>query len=307
MLALLMLCLPLLHRGNVMAGQAQPDPAPETLPYFYDPSDVFPEDQEGTLARDARLVWSSGIPTVVYVRTTSAEQAEREPSRAFADMVRRTWDVETAPGNDDGLVILLSYVPDNPVSSTVVASWGESTFEDSGLTPEYVQSVLAGDVRTLLDMEFPFEAMVYGLRQIRYGGIYFPPPPAPLEGTAETLHNVLFWVGPASAITATAGFIVLSARRQGVHQMPQSLVWKVVGFTSALILLLALLSVIGRSEIGIGSAVLILISLALHTWIWTHPSPPQSRYTRRASVPSTRQRIRKRRQARSMVTAEARQ
>lgn len=306
-LAFLMLCLPLLGSIGVMGAQTQPDPRPQTVPYFYDPSDVFPEDQEVTLARDAQLLQSMNIPTVVYVRTASAEEAEAEPSRAFADTVRREWDVETAPGADDGLLILLSYVPDSPEASTVVASWGESTFEGSGLTPEYVQSVLDRDVRTLLDMGFPFEAMVYGLRQIRYGGIYLPPPPAPLEGTAQALHNVLGWVGPALAMVAVAGFIILSIRQRPARRMPQALVWKVAGLTGAIVFLLALLSVWGRSRIGIGSALLILIALAIYVWFWTHPSKPRSRNTRRRSVPPTNRRLRKRRQAQRMMVAKVQQ
>ena len=306
-LAFLMICLPLLGTTEVVAAQAEPDRRPQTVPYFYDPSDVFPEDQEMTLARDAQLLQSTNVPTVVYVRTATPEEAEAESSRAFADTVRREWDVETAPGADDGLLILLSYVPDSPTASTVVASWGESTFEGSGLTPEYIESVLDRDVRTLLDMGFPFEAMVYGLRQIRYGGIYFPPPPAPLEGTAQVLHSVLGSVGPALAMVAVAGFITLSIRQNPARRTSQSLVWKVAGLTGAIVFLLALLSVWGRSRIGIGSALLILIALAIHAWFWTHPSKPQSRYIRRRSVPPTSRRLRKRRQGQRMMVAKVQQ
>lgn len=303
-LALLMLCLTLPGVAGAMTGQAQPDPRPGKLPHFYDPSNVFPEDQEVTLARDARLVQRSGIPTVVYVRAASTADAAPKPSGAFADEVRRQWNVETAPEADDGLVILLSYVPDNPAASTVVASWGESAFEESGLTPEYIQSILDGDVRTLLDMEFPFEAMVYGLRQIRYGGIYFPPPPAPLDDNERAVHNALRWVGPALVTIAMAGFTVLSLRRNQARPMSQSLVWKVAAVTGAIIFLIALLSVIGRSRIGIGSALLILVALAIHAWIWTHPSRPHPKQLRRRSVPPTSQRLRKRRQIRTITAAE---
>ncbi|HEV2074202.1 MAG TPA: hypothetical protein VGR29_11240 [Thermomicrobiales bacterium] len=301
LLTVLMLYFLLPGVPEVMAAQAQPDPPPETLPYFYDPSDVFPEDQQVTLTRDARLMQRSGIPSVVYVRTATAGEAGKESSRAFADTVRREWNVESSPDADDGLVILLSYVPDNPAASTAVASWGTSTFHDSGLTPEYVQSVLDRDVRTLLDMEFPFEAMVYGLRQIRYGGIYFPPPPDPLEGGAKTLHDVLRWVGPVLTIGMVSAFVALSLRRHADKHMAPKFLWKTAGLTGMLVVMLSVLSVIGRSRVGIGSALLILVALAIQAWLWSHPPRQQARHIERRTVPPTSQRLRKRRQARRML------
>ena len=306
-LAVLMLYLLLPGVPEVTAAQAEPDPPPKTLPYFYDPSDVFPEDQQVTLTRDARLMQRSGIPSVVYVRTASADEVGKKSSRAFADTVRREWNVESAPGADDGLVILLSFVPDNPAASTAVASWGTSTFDDSGLTPEYIQSVLDRDVSTLLDMEFPFEAMVYGLRQIRYGGIYFPPPPDPLEGDAKTLHDILQWVGPALAIGAVSAFVALSLRRHADRLKAPSFIWKTAGLAGMLVVMLSVLSVIGRSRVGIGSALLILVALAVHAWLWSHPPRPQAWHIERRTVPPTSQRLRKRRQTRRMLATGMRQ
>lgn len=301
LLAVLMLYLLLPGVPEIMAAQAQPDPPPETLPYFYDPSDVFPEDQQVTLTRDARLMQRSGIPSVVYVRTATAGEAGKESSRAFADTVRREWNVESSPDADDGLVILLSYVPDNPATSTAVASWGTSTFHDSGLTPEYIQSVLDRDVSTLLDMEFPFEAMVYGLRQIRYGGIYFPPPPDPLEGGAKTLHDVLRWIGPALTIGTVSALVALSLRRHADSHIPRMFLWKTVGLTGTLVVMLSVLSVIGRSRVGIGSALLILVALAIHAWLWSRPPKRHSRPIQSRIVPPTSQRLRKRRQTQTML------
>jgi hypothetical protein len=307
LLTVLMLYLLLPGVPEVTAAQAQPDPPPETIPYFYDPSDVFPEDQQVTLTRDARLVQRSGIPSVVYVRTATANEAGKESSRIFADTVRREWGVESSPGADDGLVVLLSYVPDHPAASTAVASWGTSAFHDSGLTPEYVQSVLDRDVRTLLDMEFPFEAMVYGLRQIRYGGIYFPPPPDPLEGGAKTLHEFLRWIGPALTIGTVSGFVALSLRRHADRHIARKFLWKTVGLTGTLVAVLSVLSVIGRSKIGIGSALLILIALTIHAWLWSRPPRHHSRHIQRRIVPPTSQRLRKRRQIQKMMATGARQ
>jgi hypothetical protein len=299
-IGLLVLCLFLFPAPGAGASQAAPDPRPETPPYFYDPSGVFDEGQHRTLARDGKLLQSSDIPTIVYVRSTTAEDADPDVARAFAERVRRDWTVETTTGADDGLVLLYSHVPDNPQASTFVASWGPTAFDGNGLTPEYIESVLAGDVRALLDQGHPFEALVYGMRQIRYGGIYFPPSPEPLEGVTQTLHTTLKWVAPLLLVGVVSTYTVMSIRLTHLRAMPQHLVWTITGATGILFVLIAVASVIGRSRIGIVSALLILIALAIQTWLWNHPAKRPSRALRWRSVPPTSRRMRRAAQARRM-------
>lgn len=276
-LGLLMWCLVLTTTVHAHAAQIQPPPRPETLPTFYDPSQLIVDEVElRTLNRDARLLQSTQIPTLVYVRVVSADDAEPATARSYANAVRHAWGVETAPGADDGLVLLLSYTPWQPEASSVVASWGASTFDRNGLTPEYIDAVLSKDVRSLLDQGNPSEALVYGMRQIRYGGIYFPPPPPQLEGPARLIHNALEWGGPATALVTLAGFIVLSIRERSRSYGSHWLVWGVAGVTLAIITGLAVLSVFAQSRIGIGSALIILVALAIRTSLWSR-SPRRNR------------------------------
>jgi hypothetical protein len=303
-LSLMMLCLYVFPTFS--AARTEPDSRPETLPFFYNPSGIFDEGQRATLERDAKLLQSSEIPTVVYVRATSPLQASPEAAQAFADAVRLDWAVETAPGKQDGLVLLHSHVPNNPRASSVVASWGKTTFEGNGLTPEYIESVLDDDVRSLLDQGHPFEALVYAMREVRYGGIYFAPAPAPLEGASNSLHTAMNWVAPIMLVAVVTSYMTLSFPITHVRAMRRSLVWKIVGATGLLTTAISILSIIGRSRIGMASALLILIALAIQVWIWTHPATRLSPGHRRRSVPPTSRRLRKFRQARHMqALAEA--
>lgn len=301
-LGIIAVCLFMLSNSNPGITQSQPDPRPDTLPFFYDQSDVYDEGQTATLSRDAQLLQSTDIPVVVYVRTVSDVEARTDPAQSFADAIRRDWNVESSPGANDGLVLLYSHVSDNPQASTVVASWGATTFANNGLTPEYIGKVLDGDVRSLLDDDHPFEALVYGMREIRYAGIYFPPPPAPLEGAARVLHNAINWIGPA-LVLIMAGASVGISLRSGIHSIiPRRLVWKIVGATGVIAALLSTASVIVRSRIGIGSAMLIIIVLAIQVWLWTHRASQPSRKNRQRSVPPTSRLMRKRRQLRTIQT-----
>lgn len=288
-------------------ADAQPDPRPESPPYFYDPESVFSEDQTRTLARDGKLLQSSEIPIVVYVRVAAPGDAAPESSRAFAETVRTDWAVETTPGADDGLVILYSHVPQNPAEGSIVAAWGEHTFNESGLTPGYIDQVLAGDSRTLLNDGHPFEGLVYAMRQIRYGGIYFPPPPPQLSGSSGTAHKVAAIAGPTMAVIAAVGFFSVSRRLPASGSMPKSVLLALPVVTLGAILALGALSVHGQSRIGVACALAILIALGLQMWLRTHPSRRNQSHTRQRSVPPTSRRMRKRiQQRRLLLDAEGR-
>lgn len=250
---------------------------PDPVPAFHDPDGIFSEEQARTLGRDAQLLQSSKIPMLVVARIASAEAASPEQARADADELRYRWSVEGQVDANESLVLLYSHVPDNGTASTIVASWGDHAFDHSGLTPDYIESVLDGDPRALLDRGHFFEALSYGMREIRYGGIYFPPPPAPLTGVRQALHTVLAWSAPLVTIAAI-GALGLATFRPG--RLSRRRIALATGTAAAL---LAILAVIGQSRIGIASTLLIIAALGIAGWRWTHP--------RAAGRPSDRGRL----------------
>jgi hypothetical protein len=269
-------------------------------PLFRDPVGVFDEGQQVTLARDADLLQSTRIPIVVTVRVATADEASPQRAQAAAATLRAEYGVESAPGADDGLLLLYSHVPGNPGQSTIVASWGAHTFDGSGLTAQYVVETLARDPRALLDEGHPFEALVYAMRQIRYGGIYFPPPPPALEGAQNAAHTIANIGGPVLAIVTAFSFIAISSRVPSNRMMERRDLMRILAVTLGTVALVWMLSVYGQSRIGIASALAILLVLGLQAWLWTHPSRRQQRPGTRCSVPSTARRILKRAQARRL-------
>jgi len=283
------------------AGQETPDERPENLPYFYDAAGMFPEDQRNTLARDAQLLQSTGIPTLVYVREASAAQAAIEESQDFADQLRTDWGVESEEGADDGLVLLVSWVPNTPQASTAVFSYGAATFENSGLTPEAIQETIDTSVASLIDQGKPFETLVYLMRETRYTGIYSPPPPPAIEGMARTIHESLDWVTPVAVIAVT---LLLASRSIAFWRTgPVSReIWSVTGGVLAAVLVMWMAAVYAQSRTGVAGALIILALLALACWLWTH-TPFTTRHAtlaRRRSVPPTRRLMRQRHQLRQM-------
>lgn len=287
------------------ASQTEPDPRPTETTYFYDENGLFPGDQRAVLERDAQLLQSTGIPTVVYVRVVTANEAENSDAQAFADEIRRSWDVESSPGADDGLVLLFSWVPQQPLASTTVQSYGAHTFDHSGLSADAIATTIATSVSSLVEQEHPYEAMVYLMRETRYTGIYAPPPPAPLEGAAKTLHAMLSWAGPTVAVGT--GMLLIARTATYWRMRPAARhVATTIGIVIAGAVALWAMSVYGQSRVGVVSALAMLLELALAAWTWSRVAFRRhgERPVRRRAVPSTVTRMRKRHQARLMLARE---
>lgn len=299
----LLIGLALLLAPFMALGQEVPPPKPETVPFFYDADGMFPDDQLRTLQRDAELLQSSKIPTLVYVRQTSRDNARLETAQAFADQLRREWDIESAAGADDGLVLLVSWVPGDHVVSTVVQSWGTATFEESGLSPQAIQHTIDTSVASLIEQDNPFEVLVYLMRETRYTGIYAPPPVAPLEGSAKALHTVIGWIGPTIA-GATAVILGALSPRFWQPKPTGRKVWIAAGAVLGAAALLWTLSVYAQSRAGVASALIMVVLSGLAAWLWTHPpfSTTPGSPVRQIHVPATRRMTRRRHHAKKMLT-----
>lgn len=285
-----------------VSGQTAPGPRPDERPYFHDAAGLFNDEQLTTLRRDAQLLQSSNIPILVYVRATTEADATTESSQEFADELRQSWGIESAAGADDGLVLLFTWVPENMAASTAVFSHGASTFEGSGLTPASIQETIDTSVRSLIEQQKPFEAVIYLMRETRYDGIYAPLPPPPIEGAAETVHTVLRWLGPALTVTTAFALSWLTARFWRATPSHRE-IGRTIAVVIAEAVILWTLSVYAQSRAGVASSLLILAALAIATLTWSragfisHGSP----FVRHLSVPSTNRLMRKRHQARAML------
>ena len=304
-IALFVLAIPILAPMPT-GGQPAPDRRPETLPFIYDADGIFTPEQMTTLQRDAQLVQSTGIPILVYTRAVTAADAAHGTSQDVADAIRRDWNVESSAGANDGLVLLFSWVPQNPLATSTVFSYGEHTFDDSGLTPDAIQASIDTSVRSLVEQERPFEAVVYLIRETRYTGIYAPPPPSPVEGAARALNTTLRWGGPI-LVVGTAVVLGLLTRRFWCIKPVHRQVWTVVGAVLLLAVMLWSLSIVAQSRVGAGSALLIVGMLALAAWTWSRLGFERhgSRPVRRRAVPATRTLMRRRHQARTLLARQA--
>jgi hypothetical protein len=301
-LVLALVCLSALIPTLPATGQSVPGPRPVERSPFHDAAGLFNDEQLATLRRDAHLLQSSNIPILVYVREATPADASLDVSQEFADELREAWDIESSDGADDGLVLLFTWVARDPQASSAVFSYGPTTFEDSGLTPASIQETIDTSVRSLIEQQKPFEAVLYFMRETRYDGIYAPPPPRPVEGASLVVHNAIQWLGPAlTAVTVlalawlTARFRVTAPSQRDIGVIAASVIAGAAGVW--------MLSVYGQSRIGVASALLALLALAIATYAWSRAGfvAQTQPDIRRLSTSSTNRRMRQRRQARAML------
>lgn len=285
--------------------QNSPAPRPDTVPVLYDATDLFSQDELADLEHDAYRLTSINIPTLVYVRIADSDVADEQSTQQFADTVRDTWDIESAPGADDGLVLLVTLDKQGEHGHSLSLSYGDATFQRSGLTPAYIHDVFDGEMLPLMEEGRYYEALYTGMRRVRYGGIYLPPPVPPREGLVRSVHEGLNWIAPISVIAVAAMFITLSLRTMMDAPRRRSLVRAIGAAVGIWIVAAGILSVYGRSGIGIASALLITVSLALQLWIWTRPHTEHRPGIRRRAVPPASRRIRKLQQAKRMSSGVA--
>lgn len=257
--------------------------APDDFEVWNDPGGAFSDAQTSTLQRDAQLLQSTNVPTMVWVRTVdTAEEADVESAQSYADRLRSDHDVESAAGADDGLVLFVTLVRGNTPASVAVYSVGENALTESGISDVGLQSTIDNAVKPLLAANHPFEALVYFMRETRYDGLYLPPPNAPLSDAQQTVRDLMTPVSALITITAAAVATWLTSRFMRTGAPTQRQVWTVVAIVLALLGLLAAVSVWSQSRVGTLAVGLGVAILAISVWLWTHA--PIDRFQPRYSI-----------------------
>lgn len=167
--------------------------------HIYDRAGALTSGQIATLEQHARSVEEAGAPVIVYLQAQSASYNDTE--RDAVELMQQ-WDVQSAPGAKNGLVVFFNLNPDDLHHGQVALYAGQTHF-DGGNLPEYelrrifnqivkpdlAAGNLAGGIAAGLD------AAASSLRN----GPPPPPPPSAAERYASRVSD-----GPFSVVTLIA-------------------------------------------------------------------------------------------------------
>lgn len=151
--------------------------SPESGRRVYDRTGLLTPDEIASIERAAAAVAATGAPTIVYLQ---AEDADRDETERGAKALMDAWAVESAPGADDGLVVLLNLDPDDLRDGEVWIEGGTAHTDGGNLPPSELVRILDDAVLPELRDDQTAAGIAAGLDQVanslRFGP---PPPPAP--------------------------------------------------------------------------------------------------------------------------------
>jgi uncharacterized membrane protein YgcG len=239
--------------------------APLAEKRVYDMANLLNNGQEASIEMDAGRLARHGIPRLVIIQLGAMAPEEAD---AFAAHVRRQWGIESSPGADDGLVILVT-VTDTEERRGIFTtmSWGDNALPHFGVTATSSAGIQRAWLDRYIDEGFLYEGIDFTLRRLIYHSIYDPAPQAPLTGLRANLGGVMSLAGPLLAIVAVA----LAARRWTRNRRAPELVdlalqWGVPVLAVAVFAL----AVMGHSGWGVAAA-FVLLGVAALDWIARDP------------------------------------
>jgi uncharacterized membrane protein YgcG len=163
--------------GAALAQDATGDfGASEPGRWVYDRTGLLTPEEVAAIERAAAATTAAGAPTVVYLQ---AEDADRDETEQDARALMDAWGVGSAPGTDDGLVVLLNLDPDDLRDGEIWIEGGTAHTEGGNLPPSELARILDDAVLPELRDDRTAAGIVAGLDQVANSLQFSPPPPPP--------------------------------------------------------------------------------------------------------------------------------
>lgn len=241
--------------------------APLAEKRVYDVANLLNDGQEATIEMDADRLARHGIPNVIVIRLDTMPPAEAE---SFAAEIRHRWSVESSPGADDGLVVLVT-VSDTEEHQGIATtmSWGDRALPHYGVTETTSADIQRVWLDRYIDEGYLFEGIDFTLRRLIYHSIYDPPPQEALTGARARLGDVMTIAGVAlvaGALAFSGWRWTLKRRRRRQDEYGLALKWYVPALAAAVFAL----SVAGQSRWGVAAA-LVMLGIGAADWIARDP------------------------------------
>ncbi|MFS8533134.1 DUF2207 family protein [Sphaerobacter thermophilus] len=140
--------------------------------HVYDTTDLLTPEEIADLEARAAAVEAAGAPIVVYLQARDASQSETEAdARALMD----AWDVQSAPGAHDGVVMFFNLRPGNLRRGQVFIYAGEKHFDGGNLPESELQRIIDEEMIPLLRENQTAEGIGAGLDAIAHSLTNGPP------------------------------------------------------------------------------------------------------------------------------------
>ncbi|MEJ7838769.1 MAG: hypothetical protein WKF81_08130 [Thermomicrobiales bacterium] len=232
-------------------------PKPERFDRVYDVAGDLDKSQYDRFHYDVGRLWNHDLPTVIYIRNSIADEAS---SQMFADEMRDTWDLETAPGADDGLVLLVTIRPTFPYSAILTYSYGSNTLPTGQMTAETLDTVREQEANPRLKVGNVNGGLTYALRRIIYYTEYTAPFPDALTDRQETVKSIALPLNIAITVLFLA--IAILPVAQSLLRLAGSARTTLLLIGGPIVILAFAVAIYGESTLGTGIAFVNLFLLS---------------------------------------------
>jgi uncharacterized membrane protein YgcG len=250
--------------------------APLSDKRVYDVANLLNNGQEASIEMDASRLARHGVPVIIVVQRAAMTP---DQAGAFAADIRTGWGVESRPGADDGLVMLITAVDTEDQHGMITTlSWGGHALPHFGVDETTSAQIQHAWLDRYIESGQLYEGIVFTLRRLIYHSIYEPAPHAPPTGIRAAAGSAAAVAGTALAIAALAlaGWYWTrdgSSRREAGAAEPV-LAWGVPVIGVAVFAL----AVVGQSGWGVVAAMMML-GIGAADWVARDPRRAAGRVT----------------------------
>ncbi len=208
--------------GAMPALTAQDFGQPEPGRHVYDRAGVLSPSEIADLEQRALALEQAGAPVVIYLR---AHDASYEDTVADARELMDAWDIQSAPGARDGVVIFFNLEPGDLVHGDFAIIAGEAHVRSGALDQDRLDRISDQMLELLRDGQIA-EGIATGLDAVARNLTVGPPPPPPPSEFERAMAE--FSRGPLSVLNAlsllvaggTALFVLRKARARPSSTAP---------------------------------------------------------------------------------------
>lgn len=244
-----------LHSAQTASRESVPFRPRDSKKFVYDFADVLTSEQAERHQFDLNRLNDAGVPVVIYIRRSDDS---RDESVAYAEQVRTQWTLESAPGADDGIVILVSLSDAFRLRNSLVMSLGPNALPIGQLQTDTLQKIYDKEMQPAFRRNEIDLAVSYGVRRILYYEGYTPPDPPSLSDGQQTARALAPWSVLLAALFGVVGPL-LSSTPTKIARRLRSIVrsgraYRII--LAVLLVLSAAFSLYGRSGLWLMVSVL---------------------------------------------------
>jgi uncharacterized protein (TIGR04222 family) len=218
--ALVLLLLAVMPVGVAAQDVKRDRLAPLTMeapPFASFPAGVLSDDDASLIYRLVLENREFGVPhavRVISVPTSAASlpgpvPSQQEITQRLADEWIANEPIESSPGADDGILLLVVIPADDHAQTTAAYATGANALPQNGLTRPRLDAIVRGVMEPYFRADTIGTGIAEGTATLSYENLFLPSPGIEVTGAKERLQTIANL--PLAALTAAAALALLGA------------------------------------------------------------------------------------------------